>query len=81
MTKAVAKAFEERWKAKLMPKFSAHVIRHTACTRMVEKRIDVKVLQYIMGHDNADVTMNVYNHVADRERIISEIARLDSMTG
>lgn len=23
----------------------------------------------------------VYNHVADRERIISEIARLDSMTG
>lgn len=34
-----------------------------------------------MGHSNIDVTMNVYNHVADRERIRSEIARLDSMTG
>lgn len=75
------KAKKEHRKAKLMPKFSAHVLRHTACTRMAEKRIDIKVLQYIMGHTSADVTMNVYNHVADRERIISEIARLDSMTG
>ncbi len=75
------KAKKERRKAKLMPKFSAHVLRHTACTRMAEKRIDIKVLQYIMGHASADVTMNVYNHVADRDRIISEIARLDSITG
>ena len=34
----------------VLPKVSAHIMRHTACTRMAEKRMDVKVLQYIMGH-------------------------------
>ena len=33
----------------VLPKVSAHIMRHTACTRMAEKRMDVKVLQYIMG--------------------------------
>ncbi len=34
----------------MLPKVSAHIMRHMACTRMAEKRIDVKVLQYTMGH-------------------------------
>ena len=46
-------------KAELLPNFSAHVIRHTACTRMAECRMDVKVLQYIMGHAHIDVTMEL----------------------
>ena len=54
-------------------------MRHTACTRMAECRMDIKVLQYIMGHAHIDVTMDVYNHFGDRERIEQEIARLDSM--
>lgn len=56
-----------------------HVMRHTACTRMAECRMDIKVLQYIMGHAHFDVTMEVYNHLGDRERIENEIAKLDSM--
>ena len=42
---------------------------------MAEKRIDVKVLQYIMGHAHIDVTMDVYNHVSEMSRIKSEITR------
>ena len=56
-----------------------HVMRHTACTRMAESRMDVKVLQYIMGHAHIDVTMEVYNHIGELTRIENEIARLDSM--
>ena len=41
--------------------------------------MDIKVLQYIMGHAHIDVTMEVYNHLGDRARIESEIAKLDSM--
>ena len=41
--------------------------------------MDVKVLQYIMGHANIDVTMEVYNHIGELTRIENEIARLDSM--
>ncbi len=61
----------------LMPKFSAHVLRHTGCTRMAETGMDPKVLQYIMGHDDITVTMGVYNHISDRRRIEQEISRLD----
>ncbi len=75
----VQKAKREHRKAELLPKVSAHVMRHTACTRMAECRMDIKVLQYIMGHAHIDVTMDVYNHLGDRERIEQEIARLDSM--
>lgn len=75
----VKNAKKESRKAELLPKVSAHVMRHTACTRMAECRMDMKVLQYIMGHAHIDVTMEVYNHLGDRERIENEIARLDKM--
>ncbi len=29
--------------------------------------MDMKVLQYIMGHAPIDVTMEVYNHLGERE--------------
>ena len=74
--KAVKK---EHRRAELLPKFSAHILRHTACTRMAEHRMDMKVLQYIMGHSNIDVTMEVYNHLGDGERIEKEMEKLDSM--
>ena len=75
----VQRAKKEHRKAELLPKVSAHVMRHTACTRMAECRMDIKVLQYIMGHAHFDVTMEVYNHLGDRARIENEIAKLDSM--
>ncbi len=70
----------EHRNAELLPTVSAHIMRHTACTRMAEKkRIDVKVLQYIMGHAHIDITMEVYNHVSEMSRIESEITRLESV--
>ena len=70
-------AKKEHRKAQLLPKFSAHVLRHTACTRMAECRMDIKILQYIMGHANIDVTMQVYNHISDFSRVEKEILKLD----
>lgn len=77
--KEVQTAKTEHRNAELLPKVSAHIMRHTACTRMAEKRIDVKVLQYIMGHAHIDVTMDVYNHVSEMSRIESEITRLENV--
>lgn len=45
-----AKAQNERREADLLPHISSHIFRHTACTRMAESGIDIKILQYIMGH-------------------------------
>lgn len=74
----VTAAKKEHRKAELFPKFSAHIMRHTACTRMAESGMDIKVLQYIMGHANIDVTMQVYNHITDMSRVENEIVKIDS---
>jgi len=41
---------------------SPHVLRHTFCTDMAAAGMDWKSLQYIMGHSDANTTMNVYAH-------------------
>lgn len=40
-----------------------HILRHTACTRLAESGLEPKVLQYIMGHTNVAVTLNIYTHL------------------
>ena len=44
------------------PKVTPHVLRHTFCTNMQQAGIDIKSLQYLMGHSNASVTLDVYTH-------------------
>lgn len=43
--------------------------------------MDVKVLQYVMGRANIDVTMQVYNHITDISRVEKEIEKMDLMVG
>ena len=45
---------------KTLPHITPHVCRHTFCTNMAGAGMDPKVLQYIMGHSEIEVTMNVY---------------------
>lgn len=47
----------------LLPHISAHILRHTACTRLAESGLEPKVLQYIMGHANISITLDVYTHL------------------
>lgn len=58
-----AKAKEEHREAELLPHVSAHILRHTACTRLAESGLEPKVLQYIMGHANVSVTLDIYTHM------------------
>lgn len=39
-----------------------HTFRHTFATRAIEKDINPKVLQKILGHSNINITMNLYCH-------------------
>ncbi len=74
-----AKAKKEHRKPEMMPRISAHILRHTGCTRMAERGVDVKVLQYIMGHANIAVTMEVYNHITEYARIEKEILKMEDL--
>ncbi len=47
----------------MFPPISPHVLRHTFCTDMQQK-LDIKVLQYVMGHSSIDITLNTYTHMS-----------------
>ena len=42
--------------------FSPHILRHTFCTNMKSAGLNLKSLQYIMGHAQANTTQNTYTH-------------------
>ena len=46
-----------------MPNITPHVCRHTYCSNMAKSGMNPKTLQYLMGHSNISVTMNVYTHI------------------
>ena len=55
-----ARASADGSQPEYLPKRSAHIFRHTFCTRLCEQGINLKVLQDIMGHRNIRTTMEVY---------------------
>lgn len=59
-----------------MPKVTPHVCRHTYCSNMAKKGISAKTLQYLMGHSDIGVTMNVYTHLG-LEDAENELKRLE----
>ncbi len=47
-------------------KFSAHKLRHTAATLMLQNGVDVRTLQEVLGHDHLNTTQ-IYTHVDNSE--------------
>ena len=52
-----------------LPRFSMHVLRHTFATRCIEAGMKPKTLQTILGHTNIGITMNLYVHTTEDEKI------------
>ena len=46
-----------------MPCVTPHICRHTFCSNMAKAGMNPKTLQYIMGHADISVTLNIYTHV------------------
>ena len=67
--------FEKAY-GKPVPRITPHVLRHTFCTNVQQAGLDVKSLQYLMGHSNASVTLDVYTHsdFESAERAFRQIA-------
>ncbi|MGM0209047.1 phage replication initiation protein [Enterococcus sp. DIV0421] len=57
-----------------LPKVTPHVMRHTFCTRLANAGMNPKALQYVMGHSNITITLNLYAH-ASLKTVKSEIQR------
>ena len=52
------------------------MLRHTFCTRMILGGIDLKTVQIIMGHANAETTMRVYENVT-KAQAQNEMMRME----
>ena len=66
-----AKAEQEKREPCYLPKFSAHILRHTFCTRLCEHESNLKVIQEVLGHRNISTTMDVYNEATTDKKLAS----------
>lgn len=57
-------------------RFSMHVLRHTMATRCIEANMRPKTLQVILGHSNVGITMNLYVHVTEEEKV-KEVEKIE----
>lgn len=62
-----------------MPHISPHICRHTYCSKMANRGMNPKILQYLMGHSNIKMTMDVYTHV-NMDAITCEMNRVTEMS-
>ena len=60
-----------------MPNITPHVCRHTYCSNQAKAGMNPKTLQYLMGHSDIGVTMNVYTHLG-LEDAAAEMARMEA---
>lgn len=63
-----------------MPKITPHVCRHTYCSNMAKSGMNSKTLQYLMGHSDIGVTLNVYTHMGldDAEKELKKMQGLET---
>ena len=71
------KRYNEIYKVQ-MPNITPHVCRHTYCSNQAKARMNPKTLQYLMGHSDISVTMNVYTHLG-LEDAAAEMARMEAV--
>ena len=56
-------------------KITPHICRHTFCSKMANAGMNPKALQYLMGHADISVTLNVYTHI-DENNVQIEFDRI-----
>ncbi len=54
------------------PKFSPYDLRHFYASMLIEKRVNLKRLQKLMGHEKIETTLNVYGHIVERVEAAAE---------
>ena len=64
MFKWAREKYDKLYPNNTLPHVTPHVLRHTFCTNMSRAGMDLKALQYLMGHSDASITLNVYTHAS-----------------
>lgn len=79
----LTRTFNKATKTFGRPEITLHKLRHTCCSILINKGWDLKQLQYWMGHEDAQTTLNIYSHYNKHrlnscENDLSEISMMAS---
>lgn len=72
------------YRNQLMPPFPLaedlvpYCLRHTYCTDLRDKGIDIRTAQYLMGHSDITMTANIYTH-SGQDTAVNAAAQLSSV--
>lgn len=64
---------------KKLPHITPHTFRHTFCSRLIFAGMDVKSVQYLMGHATIQMTLEVYSHIV-KEIDLDGFSQDDTLT-
>lgn len=53
-----------------------HKLRHTYATRLFEQGMDIKQVQYLLGHEKPEMTMRIYVHYLNSVRALETAAEV-----
>ena len=59
----------------LRDSFVPYELRHTYCSDLARRGIDIRVAQKLMGHSSISITADIYTHVQD-EQILNDAAQI-----
>lgn len=54
------------------PKYKPYDLRHFYASMLIEQRVNLKLIQYLMGHRDIQTTLSVYGHLIERAEVRSE---------
>lgn len=54
-------------KAVEVPKYRPYDLRHFFASALIEKKVNLKKIQSLMGHTNIETTLNVYGHLLEND--------------
>lgn len=60
-----ALAHLEQRESEKLPVIGCHHLRHTFCTRLIENKINIKIVQYLMGHRYIGTTIKIYLTISE----------------
>lgn len=74
LRRAVQK-YNRKYPTAPLPRVTPHILRHTFCSNMANAGMNIKMLQYVMGHSDISVTMDVYTK-ADNSCVTEQMLRI-----
>ena len=69
----IRKRYKKLLKKANLPNKTLHAMRHTCATRLMENRLTLKEIQYVLRHSDSSIT-GIYTHLSDERKL--EIADL-----